>query len=738
MNNVDLFSCLKYTPYDNKVTSIFSDGINPEEAFFNTLFVPYEEKYSNSIRNKLQDAIDSSKTRFIHFIGSSGTGKTTFLHHYFLNYSKESNYSYDFINLIGRAAIATDDDTIKRNICNRIDEVADGVTITHFIDAYVNSGKKIPILYIENATDDRCLLNYLYRRKHDKNHSAVIALLSKYNPTQLATIFVILSLYKNNNNTGQNIIIFDNIDELTQTYIAENLMTFIISVFSAVQEYFDVIDDKMFGTPSKFVDHCTFIISIRAINAKLLGESQQQNERLREQIKHVNFNPRIYEYSKMLKKRIEYSNTDEDDKRLALRRYCKIVSEEPRYVLNHVEALLNFDRRILTQSFSCIPERTRWFSELNTLPQGVGRRGAILLNTLEFLYSENNYSSLFSAYVRDDKETMYDNKNRCNIHRMCFTLLSNMSGLSLQNKNDSSNLLFSESDFFEQLHDVSLYDFVYRLSQWYEIDEIKNVLKSLISTTSSNYEVPTFLEGNIVEDFTYQFFKSNDFRKSIPTYVEELVNYVMGLADLEKQRIFVKINPLCVVYPYHVFIHFEYYNLLSYYRKGRKSIEDSWIKPLFLIRDKKELRACLDRVYGMFETMVRKMEGHFCGKCKNCQEHNAKKDKNVCNKMLDDFKGQEFCFNGALYSSRTLTSIINYLDSYRVYMWESSSFDKEIQTIVISEIRKYISKFWVNKVQDNSIEEILGTITNTLNNDIEKNGNYSISCMPNRDVFGVE
>lgn len=515
-------------------------------------------------------------------------------------------------------------------------------------------------------------------------------------------------------------------------------MEFIISVFSAVQEYFDVIDDKMFGSPSKFVDHCTFIISIRAINAKLIGESQQQNERLREQVKHVYFNPRIYEYSSMLKKRIEYSDSDEDDKRLALRRYCKIVAEEPRYVLNHVEALLNFDRRILTQSFACIPERTRWFSELNTLPQGVGRRGAILLNTLEFLYGENNHSSLFSAYVRDDKETMYDNNNKCNIHRMCFTLLSNMSGLGLQSKNDSSNLLYSESDFFDKLQDVSLYDFVCRLRQWYEIDEVKDVLKSLISTTSSNYEVPTFLEGAIVEEFTYQFFKNNDSRKSIPAYVDELVNYVIGLTDLERQRIFIKINPLCIVYPYHVFIHCEYYNLLSYYRNGRKSIEDSWIKPLFLIRDKNELQACLDRVYGMFETMVKKMEGHFCEKCNSCPQNKVDKDKARCRKMLDDFKKQEFCFNGALYSSRTLTSIINYLDSYRVYMWGLSSFDKEIQEIVISEIRKYISKFWLNKVRDNSIEEILGIITNKLNNDIEKNGDYSISCMPNRDVFGVE
>ncbi|MBO7636571.1 MAG: hypothetical protein J6S89_08325 [Paludibacteraceae bacterium] len=738
MNNLELNTCLRYTPFDNKVATIFGNDADAVKSFYDNLFEQYEQKYYNPLKQKLDSAIQAIEKRFIYFVGPAGSGKTTFLHYYFMNIPKEDNVNYSFVNLVEYPAISMDDDTLKRSLCNYIDNVLDEEAINRFIDKYLESGSHMSALVEGGQYKDTQLLNFLFRRKYENKLSALTSLLNCYNPVQLAAIFVILSIYKKNGKEAQNVFVFDNIDELSSTYIGKKFVSFVLDVFSVVQEFFYTIDTTFFETGSPYIDHCTFLIAIRAINAKLLGESQQLNERVRSQNVKIEFNPYIYSYPKMLKKRIDFyagisQGIDETEKRLAFRRYSQMVADEKQYVVSHLEPLLNFDRRILTLSFNDILNKSTWFGNLESLPDGIGRRGAVILNTLDFLYHENNNSSMFATYVQNDiKCNTKEESKKCNIHRMCFTLLSNLSGLSSIAKNQRSNVLNDESVFFEHLEGVRLDLFVNRLRKWYSDDEIKNVLDKLVSISSSNYEVPVFLEGDVVDTFTETYYKSQETNISTPSYVHSLVDHVMTMSDSAKQSVSIKINPLCVIYPYHIFIHFEYFNLLSFYAPGQKN--NDILKPLFIIDDKKELRECLDRVWLTFENMINGMQTHFCNECGG----NCKKNVNgtKCKEQVLKFKDKDFCFNGALYSTRCISSIVNYLDYYRTFIWKKSELDKEIQNILITEIRKYIDKYWEKKIQDDTAKEKMAEISRNIR-DIEGKGEYAKSCMLESDDFGI-
>lgn len=742
MNNIELFPCLRYTPFDNKVTSIFDNVSGEEEVklFYQRLFAKYKENNRQRLLDELDSKITAQETRFINFIGAAGTGKTTFLHYYY-KFIKEQgrDVSFGFIDLIEHPSESSDEETFKQNLCGCIDAIADKETIRRFLECYLASRDSVSFF---SDNKDVKLLNYLYFKKADESYGANIGLKAYYSIVQLITIYVILFVYKNNNSQHrlwQNVICFDNIDELSQVYIARNVYVEILGVFSNVQEYFDKIGSRIFDNNFSFIDHCTFIISIRAINAKLLGESQAQGERMRFQKGRFVFDQHPFAYSKMLKNRVDYylANSDiklEDCKRLALRKYTQMVADEEGYVSSHIEPLLNFDRRMLSFSFGRVMEQNTWHDRIGSLPSGIGKRGAILLNTLDFLYNENDNSSLFSDYVSTELSRDPQNKQqKCNIHRMCFTLLSNLSGLDSISKENRVNVLTDETEFFEHLHSVPLDLFWKRLERWYSLDDIRNALIMLISTSSSNYEVPAFLEGSVVDQMTMDFYHHGGTQTQALGYAQSLVNRIMAMTEIEKKGISIKINPLCVIYPYHVFIHFEYFNIVSYYDPNNRRNER--LAPLFLITDKKELKLCLNRVRGAFENMINSAREHFCNICNNgCEDYNV--DKAVCRKRLAEYKEDQFCFNGALYSTRSITSIINYLDPYRVYKWKSE-LDKECQVILFDEIRYYIDLFWSKKVQDDSAQQKMGEIKRQLTF-VEENGDYGVSIMPTSDDFAVQ
>lgn len=741
MNNLELYSCLRYTPFDNKITSIFDNVSGDDEVnmFYQSIFVKYKEKNLQLLIDELNSKIASKETRFINFIGAAGTGKTTFLHYYHrLVQERSENVSFGFVDLIKYPSESADEETFKQNLCCCIDTVSDKETVRRFLDCYLASQESISFL---SGNKDIKLLNYLYLKKMDEKHSANNDLKTHYSIIQLITIYVILFIYKNNSiqhRLEQNVICFDNIDELSQVYIAQNVNVEILDVFSNVQEYFEKIGSRIFDNNYPFIDHCTFIISIRAINAKLLGENQAQNERMRFQNNNVIFDQRSFEYSKMLKSRINYFMTYpktklEDNKRLALRKYTQMVADEEGYVSSHIEPLLNFDRRMLTFSFGRVLEQYTWHDAIGNLPSGIGKRGAILLNTLDFLYNENNNSSLFSNYVSADISLDRKSKRqKCNIHRMCFTLLSNLSGLDSISKENRKNVLNNETEFFEHLHSVPLDLFWRRLERWYSHDDIKNALMMLISTSSSNYEVPAFLEGAVVDQMTKDFYHNSKTQPQALTYAQALVSRIMNMTETEKRGISIKINPLCVIYPYHVFIHFEYFNVVSYYDSNNKKGER--LSPLFLISDKNELKSCLNRVRGAFGNIIDSAGKHFCSFCNNETQEKCQKEK--CKKRLDDYKADQFCFNGALYSTRSITSFINYLDSYRVYKWKSE-LDKESQVILFNEIQQYIDLFWNKRVRDDAAQQKISEIQRQLTF-IEEKGDYGSSIMPISDDFAVE
>lgn len=744
-SDLDLYSCLRYTPYDNKVASIFKHGVNEEEGFFNHLFVKYNDDFSRTIIKQLDDYIEDKERRFLYFIGSAGTGKTTFLHYYVRNsLMANKNFAFNFINLIAKPSESYDEDAIKRNICASIDDVLAELKIDNIINAYVKYGKDIPFFNNEEGrVGDRIFFNFLYKKRRDNSSdSAEISLLPYYSIKQLVAILVILFTYKNNTGNGlkkQNITIFDNIDELSQTYIAKKYNSIIYDVFSYCQDYFDKVDTTLFKD-SHFINHTTFITSIRSVNAKVIGESQQMKERVRFQKDNIEFNPYVVNYSKMIKKRMDYfsNNHQSDDqsvKMLVLRQYSQAILNSKSYVNRIIDPLLNYDRRMLTFSFKSISENIATVEGMSKVSSEIGVHGAILLNTLIFLYKENNNSSLFTSYVQHDiQSASKDGEKKCNILRMCFTLLSNLSGLSNISKSNRTNLLKREVDFYYQLKSVAINDFYNRIKIWFTAEEIRGALLSLVSTSSSNYEIPTFLEGVNIDQMTDSFYQKDEKDISNSTYAQYMVSNVLRMSEEERQRNKIRINPLCVVYPYHVFIHFEYFHILSYYNPSISSRDEFPLRPLFLIKDKKELENCLSSVRIMYEAIVKSIQVHFCQDCEeHCEEVCLNKKR--CKEKIKRFKEDQFCFNGALYSTRAFTAIINYIDEYRIYSW-NLTIDREIQEIIINEMEKFFDYFKTKRVQDDSARLKIHEMLNNLRT-MEAIGDYRMSVMPKTDVFGV-
>ena len=240
-------------------------------------------------------------------------------------------------------------------------------------------------------------------------------------------------------------------------------------------------------------------------------------------------------------------------------------------------------------------------------------------------------------------------------------------------------------------------------------------LDGLIGNTAYNFEYPITLIGSSIDDFVNNS-KSGHSNSALASHIVEM--YETNKSNFA--NILVKIHPLCVVYADRVFIHFEYFNLISS-QWGNPVVADYKYDepiPLFLITNDYMLKACLKSVFETVKKILKCADSHFCKHCRaskadTCLQTIDDEGKQgvvissieSCNKSVDKFIEDGFCFNKTLYATRVITSHINYLDKYRAYIWNTKLNDKEQlnlwQTILLNQISEYID-FWNNRdVKDN-------------------------------------
>ena len=718
---------IRFTPYDNKVSNIFqSEKLSKEDGFFKYLFVDYNKKSYLDIAQRLGDTIKNKYKHICFFVGSGGTGKTTFLHKFARDYGEE--YKISFIDLIKNPTRINSEDNLKENICDEIDSIADKKTLEIFFSDYIPQKTAFDFLYSspnDNNKETVPFINYLFRTYRTGYKLARKMIQNSYGVEQLFEIYLILFFYNkkaHHENQSFSALIFDNIDELSQVYIAQNLIDLVFNVFSSVQNFFESNANSLFNSDYFFVDHFTIVVSIRSVNEKLITSVEQQGERIRAQKEIITFYQDMVTLNDLIATRFAAYKKREREQPIQLQTYySEIIANNAQYVSKRIEPLLNYDRRCLF--LSLVENSVLNVEPLSTNDATIGERGIILLNTLNWLFTWNGNNSLFYKYAMADA-----NQNQiCNVYRMCFTALSNLSGLTSKYKENIEGLNQPDLSEHDPMTEVRLGTFLQQMKTWYQDEVWTVILPLLINSSFYNFEIPVFLLGDIIKNETHLFYsKKNGITPE--TYSHYILTKLKNLNENDLNEIRVAINPSCIVYSYHVFIHFEYFNLISHYKMG---LRNATLKPLFCISDEMEMKNCITRVFSIVKQNIETSDSHFCKHCKKeCSENTNEKNK-YCKQEIDNFKSSKLTINGALYSTRIITSLINYIDAYRLYLWNITDHNRTIQTYLLERIEELLKLYWNKKVQDESAKEVIAGIKYNLRK-VEATGDFEQSIAYNK------
>ena len=728
---------IRFTPYDNKVSNIFqSEKLSKEDGFFKYIFVDYDGDSYNNIATFLKDSIKNINKHICFFVGNGGTGKTTFLHKFDKDYGAE--YKMFFLDLIKNPTRTISENNLKENICDEIDLLVDKASLTAFFKDYIPQKTALDFLCTPNINDSKAavpFVDYLFRSFRTGNKLARKILLNSYGVEHLLEIYLILFFYNkkaHNEHQPYSVLVFDNIDELSQVYIAQTLITLVFDVFSTVQKYFEVNENSIFNSNYSFVEHFTILVSVRSVNEKLITGVEQQGERIVYQKERLLFTPDMVTMNNMLAKRFAAYQKRESRSPLELQSYYyKIISRNEQYVSKRIEPLLNFDRRFL--SLSIVENSVLKVEAL--VPNNysyLGERGIILLNTLNWLFTWNGNNSLFYKYAMADA----NQSQICNVYRMCFTALSNLSGLTNIYKDSILDANHPGLSDYDKITEVRLGNLLGEMKRWYPEKVQNSILSLLISSSFYNFEIPVFLLGDLIKQRTHQFYSQKD-DVTPEAYAQYILKFLKDLNEHDINEIRVTTNPSCVVYSYHVFIHFEYFNLISYYKIPRNPRSNT-LKPLFCISNESEMRNCITRVFNIVKQNIDTSDNHFCKYCgKACKDSVNAKNKE-CNQAIDDFKVSQLTINGALYSTRIITSLINYIDAYRLYLWNITDLhNRSIQTFLLETIKALVNIYWYKKVKDDSAREVIASIEKNIKR-IEETGDYQNSIAYDKDYNGED
>ena len=728
MKSISINTLLEYTPYDNKCPSPFGLRVNEKEEaekfYTNGLFVSYPNT-CDLLKRDLKDCIEDESTHSIVFSGASGSGKTTFLKDYFRN--NKEKYICQYINLIDNPATLVNEDCIRTSLMNLMGDIFSKDVARTLYQTYResmlpggNSNYDLGF-FGEKLVRFMSFCNIYSQNDSNLNFNTEI---NKFdiNITQLLSLFLITNVIANRDG-GHLVFVFDNLDEIDKQYINTKLNEIVLSSFSIAQGYSERI------LKYNFVKYVTFIFAFRSENETIF-KSTEAGERYK--VLHnasIEFSPEYQvNYDEILAARIQYyektveemtveEKSSIDTAEIALKEKYSgikdIIQSENSYFKRFIAPLYSYDYRMFTHFAMKNSLKKRTVNIHDSLKQrgkGLdcqqGARGMLLFFALAGMYSDDR--SRFSSYA---KEEFSD--GTCNIFRMSFTLLSKM-GWPRQ-KTELLDVLKDESDFNERTQPVNLLSFMKVIKSWYsesENDKIfaSKVLEGLIGSTARSYECPITLSGSAIDDFInnlgQNFSMSGLSAMVIKAYLEE----PSSLATVS-----IKVNPLCIVYAMRVFIHYEYFNLISaQWSNDDNSENDKYLpRPLFQFvdaeKDWRNIELCLKNTFDTVKRMINIADNHFCNKCllerQQC-EHD-------CDSPIKAFIEEGLCFNNTIHATRVITAHIRYLEHYRTFLWYQvhntdahSEIEIQIQEMIINQILEYIDFFSKRKIKDDKYEWI--------------------------------
>ncbi len=728
---MDIRTVLEYSPYDNKRKSPFivdESFVSHESEFKKHFFVDYSEDIELLIDN-LKMAINSESCNTILFYGASGSGKTTFLN-YFAERERD-NCDFHFINLIEQPASIEHEECVRKillsNIYSILDNNDDYLTKELYKHVVLNNN----IRFFNNKEDNNIIINYLGASQILKQRADIFLDYIGLNPDGsfimgrntnqgLLDLYLILKLIQvkiTGRLSRKQAFIFDNLDEIPTQYIYRYSYKLIMSAFSEVQDFCE----KHLGYD--FLGNCTFILSYRSNNAQLIDRCQLEDRSILSRVNIEFRNEYQASYPKILSKRLQYY-CDIINKNTLQKNDCRVrelLNSEKEFCTKVIRPLFNYDFRMFNHFFVMnlieIEQNKISSSLIKTSEKNkeqykhTGARGLLMFYALESLLKDPLLR--FRNYVNHE----FDNDSLCNIYRMAFTLLSNLGGWSLQEDN-LVNAIKEENTFNDETPRISFYEFAKRVEKWYDKEMFNSVIEGLIGAVAFNFEYPITLVGGLIDDY----FKDESTTHTTIALAKYIVKVYSENPSL-LANVFVKINPLCVIYCWRVFIHFEYFNLIS--DKWQNPCQNDYRyrpMPLFEITNENMLSWCLNNVFETVKVILSKADEHFCGHCidyKNVKCNLDKNDRNrktksqdevgssleTCKDVCQRFAEDGFCINNTMFAVRVITSHLNYLDQYKTFIWNtldvSSDTLYKMQTRILDQMDKYLVLWRKRRVVEN-------------------------------------
>lgn len=702
----------KYTPYDNKISQcIVPEDWTSEDFFWSKLYVNFPLNNEN-ILNDLVSAIKSPNIHNVLFIGTSGSGKTTFLHH--LDYEQKKiygeKYVSDFFNLIEKPIPTDSTSILNTNVDAKIIDILDLQTIQTLqciIDRRVEQVGKGSFVWDTTFLKDKeydyhdLFDNFIAASDYFFSKQSVVQLCRNINniPEKIALYLIAFTLKNAVPSKRKSVIVFDNLDEVSQECLLSFLNNDIDNAFSKAHDFFD-----KYCPEYKFSDNCTILASVRNTFASYNNANQRIDGRDNNSKTIVfDYNCRA-EMSDIIERRLQSFLSQEDvseKERNNINGTFSILKNDFRF-FGDLGQLCNYDgRKVLSAMGDVFDFLSISFNneKLDSPSLKAGARGLVLFRI--FFSRMSDMLSRFRMYAEADIS-----QDGCNMYRMLFTLLANMSYfVTGSDDNHSVNYRMAR---------ISLLEFTERIQKWYNRASVRTIYGAIFVSGNISHAIPATLSGNVVN----QFIANKQYNASLSS----LCDYISELYKNDKEmlsHVEILVNPLCAAYAERVFIHFEYFNVLSQIDNIIEPKQQG--KSLFQLTGKDEFSSCMDRVFRKASEIIKKTDEHFCSHCKN--ENGCPKGKgnwrNNCMDAISTFASEKFLIKDTLYSSRVITSHIRYLDIFRQYQAllaenGEKKFDRNINLTIIEYIEKYVFLYENKAVRDDTIGKIIEEIKSTV------------------------
>lgn len=747
MGKVKFSELLRFNPFDNK----FRYDLD-EKFFFEKIFVEFPiEKWEEVIYN-IKSAVDFDSEgykNFIFFYGPSGSGKTTFLHDF---YRKNKNsYNFVFLNLIKNPGSAFDSELLKETIADNLREeliFQDNEFLTSLKLLYQNSLQNSSTShqwrdFVSTFSDKGAVSafeNFLIQTEVNTSNVTAEDLFRVLSEKDLIFLYLYYKAYKmyTNNDNRPCIFIFDNLDELSQIYIARDLHKIIFNLFSRLQKVCKGILNF------SIQEQIRFMLIFREVHYVIL--SPQLQERMNSLSTAIEF-PKHSLTDMIIQKRTNVANEmelsiTENEHRIRLLEFTDILSNvENEYTRKTISPLFNFDNRMLMNAIIAISEpnykRIAFLNISKNVYQAikeisnVGARGIIIISILKYLYK---HATSFKDIVDDDRnmqklETHRSSEIHCNSIRMALTLLCSLGEISPFITN--SIIMDDEESYDQQSKLIRLHDALLKFENYdmYDNKIITNIFHRLFRVNDNSFELLVML---------HHLDAIKDDKIDIENAIKEIIAWIGNKEDsrlhkssvLNLNRTEIKINAPSAIYISKIFIHYEYFNLLANLDEGIYEVQ-----PLFqclgVKNERFEFEIQLESILQYLKRFFENIDIFFCDNiCKKKIENDCNKPN--CINAINKFRDNGFCFSNSLYSSRVITNHINYIDSFREYLWKidvvSTSAQQpkltdknQIQSYLLGIIGEYIQLYETRNVNDHTVQNIMKEIKEEYNKALTAN-----------------